>query len=173
LRAGEQVFVEEVLDSFRRIHQEGTDGRNSRGEFANHRKPLDLGKVQGRYDDVFPKGSKLRRGGAIDQDHEGRWIHTYIVDRGFVSRSSKLLQQELRYRDPRYPDEPRTVHHLGCVSKDSKEVGVRSIGDSETGYFCSLESRNAISRRESCVGPQEVSGGQVARRIRSFGKVRA
>jgi hypothetical protein len=54
------------------------------GEFANHRKPLDLGKVQGRYDDVFPKGSKLRRGGAIDQDHEGRWIHMYIVYRGFV-----------------------------------------------------------------------------------------
>jgi hypothetical protein len=37
-----------------------------RGEFVNHRKPLDLGKAQGRYGSVFPRGSKLRRGGAFD-----------------------------------------------------------------------------------------------------------
>jgi hypothetical protein len=64
------------------------------GEFTNYHEPLDLRKVQGRYSDVFPKGSKLRRGGAIDQDPEGHWIHTHIVDRGFVSQSSKLFQQE-------------------------------------------------------------------------------
>jgi hypothetical protein len=31
------------------------------GEFANHHEPLDLGELQGRYGDVFPKDSKLRR----------------------------------------------------------------------------------------------------------------
>jgi hypothetical protein len=31
-------------------------------EFMNHHKPLDLGKVQGRYDDVFPKGFKAQEG---------------------------------------------------------------------------------------------------------------
>jgi hypothetical protein len=55
------------------------------GEFANHRELLDLGKVQGRYDDIFPKGSKLRRGGAVDQDRKGRYIHTHIMDWGFMS----------------------------------------------------------------------------------------
>jgi hypothetical protein len=73
----------------------------------NHRKPLDLGKEQGRYGDVFPKGSKLRRGKAIDQDHEGHWIHTHIVDRGFASRSFKILHQESRYCDTRYPDKSK------------------------------------------------------------------
>jgi hypothetical protein len=64
---------------------------------VNHRKTLDLGKVQGRYGDVIPKGSKLRRGGAVDQDHEGRWIHMHIVDRGFASRSFKIMDHESRY----------------------------------------------------------------------------
>jgi hypothetical protein len=63
----------------------------------NHRKTLDLGKVQGRYGDVIPKGSKLRRGGAVDQDHEGHWIHMHIVDRGFASRSFKIMDHESRY----------------------------------------------------------------------------
>jgi hypothetical protein len=76
LRAGEQVFVEEALGSFRRIHQERTDGRNFRGDFANHRKPSDLGKVQGKYGDVFLKISKFRRGRAVDPSHKGRRIYT-------------------------------------------------------------------------------------------------
>jgi hypothetical protein len=75
------------------------------------------------------KGLKLRRGGAVDQDYEGRWIHTHIVDQGFASRSSKLLQRELRYHEPRYPDEPRTIHQLGRVSEDSRksEFGASGI----------------------------------------------
>jgi hypothetical protein len=62
--------------------------------------------VQGRYDDVFPKGSKLRRGGAIDQDHEGRWIHMHIVDRG--SEHLRFQRQDTLVVwscDPRYPDD--------------------------------------------------------------------
>jgi hypothetical protein len=33
-----------------------------RGEFANHRKPLDLGKVQGRYDECIPKRFQAQEG---------------------------------------------------------------------------------------------------------------
>jgi hypothetical protein len=68
------------------------------------------------------KGLKLRRGRAVDQDHEGRWIHTHIVDRGFVSRSSKLLQQNCDIA-MRYPDrsEPRWD-----ACQKIKEVGVPS-----------------------------------------------
>jgi hypothetical protein len=50
-----------------------------RGGFATSREPSYLGKVQGRYNNVFPRGSKLRRGRAVDQDHEGRWIHKHIM----------------------------------------------------------------------------------------------
>jgi hypothetical protein len=46
------------------------------GEFVNHREPLDLGELQGRYDDRFPKGSKLRWGRAIDPSHKGHRIYT-------------------------------------------------------------------------------------------------
>jgi hypothetical protein len=54
------------------------------GDLAKFRGPLDLGKLQRRYDDVIPKGLKLRRGKAVDQGHKGRRIYTYIVDCGFV-----------------------------------------------------------------------------------------
>jgi hypothetical protein len=76
-------------------------------EFTNNCKTLDLGKEQGRYDNVFPKGSKLRRGRVVDQDHDGRWIHTHIMDRGFASQSFKILHQESRYFDMRYPDKSK------------------------------------------------------------------
>jgi hypothetical protein len=55
-----------------------------RGGFAIIRGPLDLGEVQGRYCRYSLRGLKLRRGRAIDPSHEGRWIYTYIVYRGFV-----------------------------------------------------------------------------------------
>jgi hypothetical protein len=42
-----------------------------RGEFATSRESLDLGEVQGRYGNVFPKGSKLRRGRAVDPSQPG------------------------------------------------------------------------------------------------------
>jgi hypothetical protein len=51
-----------------------------------------------------------------------------IVYRGFTSRSSKGLQRELRYRDPRYPDEPRTIHCLGHVSGDPRSRGSEHRG---------------------------------------------
>jgi hypothetical protein len=64
--------------------RKGRTDENLRGDFAKFHGPSDLGEVQGRYSDVFPKGSKLRRGRAIDQDHKDRGIYTYIVYRGFV-----------------------------------------------------------------------------------------
>jgi hypothetical protein len=56
-----------------------------RGDFANLREPLDLAEVQGRYDIIFSRGSKFRRGRAVDPSHKGRWIYTYIMYRGFVN----------------------------------------------------------------------------------------
>jgi hypothetical protein len=95
-----------------------------RGDFANHREPLDLAEVQGGYGEYFSsKGSKLRRGRAIDPTTRTVGSTRDIVYRGFVSRSSKLLQQELRNREARYPDEPRTIHCLGRVSEDPKKSG--------------------------------------------------
>jgi hypothetical protein len=61
----------QCLDVLKGCRKECVQGDILRGEFVNHRKPLDPRKVQGRYGDVFPKGSKLRRGRAVDQDHEG------------------------------------------------------------------------------------------------------
>jgi hypothetical protein len=54
-----------------------------RGEFAKSREPLDLTEVQGRYNRVFPRGSKLRRGRAVDPSHKGRWIYTWNRVSGF------------------------------------------------------------------------------------------
>jgi hypothetical protein len=66
------------------------------------------------------KRFKLRRGRASIRVTRTVGSTRDIVYRGFVSRSSKLLQQELRYRDPRYPDEPRTVHQFGTHVRRSK-----------------------------------------------------
>jgi hypothetical protein len=67
-----------------RRNQGGTDGRNSLRRFANFREPLDLTEEQGRYGEVFPKGSKLRRGRTVDPSHKDRRIYTWIPYRGFV-----------------------------------------------------------------------------------------
>jgi hypothetical protein len=53
------------------LHKEETTVDILRGEFAILQGPLDLGEVQGRYNDVFPKGLKLRRGRAIDPSQPG------------------------------------------------------------------------------------------------------
>jgi hypothetical protein len=50
-------------------------------------------------------------------------------------------------RDPRYPDEPRTIHQLGCVSGDLKKSGFRVSEVPRTKYSGSLKSQYAISRR--------------------------
>jgi hypothetical protein len=82
-----------------------------------------------------------------------------------VSRSSKLLQQELRYRDPRYPDEPRTVHQLGRVSGDPRKSGFGESGISRDRELLQLGiAKRDIPTGELC-GPQGVSGGQVAYHI--------
>jgi hypothetical protein len=49
----------------------------------NFREPSDLTEEQGRYGEVFPKGSKLRRGRTVDPSHKGRWIYTWISISGF------------------------------------------------------------------------------------------
>jgi hypothetical protein len=114
------------------IREEWTVGI-PRGDFATSHESSDLGNMQGSYDDVFPKGLKLRRGGAIDQDHKGRWIHTCIVGRGFIGRTSKILQQRLRYHKTRYPDGRvvwdhnrisggQVAHHIGIQRKQSPET---------------------------------------------------
>ena len=54
------------------------------GEFMKIHGLLDIAEVKGRYDIIFFRGSKLRRGRAVDSSHEGCWIYTYIVYRGFI-----------------------------------------------------------------------------------------
>jgi nitrate reductase assembly molybdenum cofactor insertion protein NarJ len=56
----------ECLIHFTEFIRENGRSRIPLGEFTNHHESLDLAKVQGRYNDTFPKCSKFRRGGAID-----------------------------------------------------------------------------------------------------------
>jgi hypothetical protein len=46
-----------------------------RGEFKNFHEPSDLLEKQGRYGEVFLKGSKLRRGRTVDLSHKDRRIY--------------------------------------------------------------------------------------------------
>jgi hypothetical protein len=55
---------------------------------VNLREPLDLAEVQGRYDEVFPKGSKLRRARTVDPSHEDHWIYAWIRISGFPGLNS-------------------------------------------------------------------------------------
>jgi hypothetical protein len=45
------------------------------GEFVKFCRPLDLTKEKGRYDKVFPKGSKVRKGRTIDPSCKSRQIY--------------------------------------------------------------------------------------------------
>jgi hypothetical protein len=72
---------------------------------VNFREPLDLTEEQGRYDEVFPKGSKLRRGRTIDPSHKGRWIYTWIPYRGFMGGSPVNIATGIaKSRYTRYPE---------------------------------------------------------------------
>jgi hypothetical protein len=62
-----------------------------RGEFATSREPLDLTEVQGRYNEGIPKGSKLRRGRAIDPSHKDRRIYTWNRVSGFRGLKSRNI----------------------------------------------------------------------------------
>jgi hypothetical protein len=53
--------------------------------------------------DYEGENGRSKSTGEILRSFEGRWIHTHIVNRGFVSRSLKLLQQEWRYPDRSEP----------------------------------------------------------------------
>jgi hypothetical protein len=69
--------------------------------------------VQGRYDDVFPKGSKLRRGRTVDQGHEDCWIDSNIVCRDFVSRRAENLVSRVAKREDMRGGE--VARRLGAV----------------------------------------------------------
>jgi len=62
--------------SFRGITKEERTVGIFRGGFTTSREPLDLTEVQGRYGEVFPNSSKLRRNRTIDLSHKDHWIYT-------------------------------------------------------------------------------------------------
>jgi hypothetical protein len=78
LRAGGQVFTEEYLVHFAEIIRKDRRSEFSEESSRYFRGLLDLAEEQGRYGEVFSKGSKLRRGRTIDPSHKGRWIYTWI-----------------------------------------------------------------------------------------------
>jgi hypothetical protein len=53
------------------------------------REPLDLTEVQGRYNNIFSKGSKLRRGRTVDLSHEDHQIYTWNHASGFCRFKSR------------------------------------------------------------------------------------
>jgi hypothetical protein len=66
------------------------------------RGPLDLERVQGRYADVFSKGSKLRRGRTVDLSHEDHRIYTWYSAsrfRGLKSHEQRNKNHEITNRD--------------------------------------------------------------------------
>jgi hypothetical protein len=77
-----------------------------------------------------------------------------IAYRGIASRSSKLLQRELRYRDPRYPDKLRTVHRVGHVSGDPEESGFGESGFSKNKKLLPLGIAKRDIPTEGLCGPQ-------------------
>jgi hypothetical protein len=81
---------------------EEIDGQNSLRRFRENPWPLDLVEVQGRYDVIFSKGYKLRRGRAIDPSHKDRQI--YMRDRasgfrGWKSRAHSIRDRDIPIRD--------------------------------------------------------------------------
>jgi hypothetical protein len=72
------------------------------GGFTAFRGPLYLKRVQGRYNNVFSKGPKLRRGRTIDPSHEDRRIYTWNRASGFrglKSRDYSSRNREIMIRD--------------------------------------------------------------------------
>jgi hypothetical protein len=74
-------------------------------------------EVQGRYSSVFSGRFKLRRGRALIRVSQDRWIYTYIVYRGFVDRTSKVLQTGIAISRSAISRQIRTVHHWGQCQK--------------------------------------------------------
>jgi hypothetical protein len=61
-----------------------TDGQNPLRRFCEV--PWEVGSHggAGRLQYKLGGGSKLRRGGAVDLNHEGRWIRVHIGESGFL-----------------------------------------------------------------------------------------
>jgi hypothetical protein len=109
-------FLRRDTSSFRGLRKEERTVKTLRGEYVKFRGPLDLAKVQGGYGENINK-FQAQEGQSVGRNHEGCWIHTYIRDRGFMSRSSKILHQELRYHEMQYPDEPEPSIGRGACQK--------------------------------------------------------
>jgi hypothetical protein len=78
LHAGEPVFMEENWVRLVEIVKEEWMDGVLEGESANLRESLNLTEVQGRYDEVFSRGSILRRDRTADPSHEDRLIYVWI-----------------------------------------------------------------------------------------------
>jgi hypothetical protein len=95
-----------------------------RGESANLHESVDLVDVQGRYDNVFPKGSKIRRRRTVDQGHEDCWIDSNIVCHDFMSRRAKnLVSRVVKREDTRggkVARRPGAVHLRRIGGRDRK-----------------------------------------------------
>jgi hypothetical protein len=101
------------------------------------------------------EGLKLRRGRAIDPESQGPsdlHVISCIGDSRVKAPSCCNENCDITIRD--IPMSPEPSINLDACQKirGSRSLG---IGDSEISCSCSLESRNAISRRRSCVGPQQ------------------
>jgi hypothetical protein len=91
LYAGEPFFTEENWVRLTEMVKEEQTDEVLQGESVNLREPLDLTEVQGIYDEVFSRGSKLRRDRTADPSHEDRWIYAWIL----ISEFRKLKSVNL------------------------------------------------------------------------------
>jgi hypothetical protein len=93
--------------SFCRIIKGRVDGRNPLGRFRKVLWIVGSHEGAGRLQCKHGRGPKLRRGAEPSIRAIGAVGSTCgIVYRGFVSQSSKIVQQEPRYHDTRYRNEP-------------------------------------------------------------------
>jgi hypothetical protein len=72
--------------------------------------------VQGGYGEKIPKSLKLRRDGAVDSEsQESSDLHVVSCIGDSRVEAPKVVQQEQRYREARYPYKIIIVCCGGCV----------------------------------------------------------